>query len=129
MKNPKEEPKQDSAKERAKNYMRLKNGYKDKDYPINTPYEAAETAWQDYEHKVGNLYSSSFKDGFVLGVKWNSEKIMEFIEKLQQRQVEYENQAIKADSEHTTKKFTYKAIATRDCWKELFKMIQDGETE
>ena len=33
----------------------------------------------------------------------------------------------KLDHEHTYRKFTYKAMATRDCWKELLKLIEDGK--
>jgi hypothetical protein len=29
------------------------------------------------------------------------------------------------DSDHTYKKYTYRAQATRDCWKELLKLIED----
>lgn len=42
------------------------------------------------------------------------------IQKWQERQRHYEQLAEKhKDDEHNLKKFTYKAIATRDCWKEL----------
>lgn len=42
----------------------------------------------------------------------------------QERQKHYEDLAEKyRDSEHNYKKFTYKAMATRDCWKELFTEI------
>jgi hypothetical protein len=45
----------------------------------------------------------------------------------QKRQREYEALAEKhRDSEHTYKKYTYRAQATRDCWKELLKLIEDG---
>lgn len=42
----------------------------------------------------------------------------------QERQKHYEDLAEKyRDNEHNCKKFTYKAMATRDCWKELFTEI------
>ena len=42
----------------------------------------------------------------------------------QERQKHYEDLAEKyKDNEHNFKKFTYKAMATRDCWKELFTEI------
>ena len=45
----------------------------------------------------------------------------------QKRQREYEALADKhRDSEHIYKKYTYRAQATRDCWKELLKLIEDG---
>jgi hypothetical protein len=44
----------------------------------------------------------------------------------QKRQKRYEDLAEKhRDSEHTYKKYTYRAQATRDCWKELLKLIED----
>jgi hypothetical protein len=47
-------------------------------------------------------------------------KLKSLFWKWQQRQIEYENLANKyIDNEHNFKKFTYKAMATRDCWKEL----------
>lgn len=42
-----------------------------------------------------------------------------------ERQKHYEDLAEKHKyNEHNCKKFTYKAIATRDCWKELFAEIE-----
>ena len=42
----------------------------------------------------------------------------------QKRQREYEALAEKhRDSEHIYKKYTYRAQATRDCWKELLTLI------
>jgi hypothetical protein len=47
------------------------------------------------------------------------------IQMWQERQKHYENLAEKnKDNEHNYKKFIYKAIATRDCWKELLKEIE-----
>lgn len=43
----------------------------------------------------------------------------------QKRQREYEDLAEKhRDCEHTYKKYTYRAQATRDCWKELLTLIK-----
>ena len=36
--------------------------------------EAKNTAWNNYEHVEGNLYSSSFKNGFEIGAKWQQEQ-------------------------------------------------------
>lgn len=50
----------------------------------------------------------------------------ELISLWQQRQKYYEDLAEKhKDNEHTYKKFTYKAMATRDCWKELQKILEN----
>ena len=32
--------------------------------------KGAETAWSDYEYEEGNLYSTTFKGGWKLGIKW-----------------------------------------------------------
>jgi hypothetical protein len=32
--------------------------------------EAKNNAWDNYEHVEGNLYSTSFKNGFEIGVEW-----------------------------------------------------------
>jgi hypothetical protein len=37
--------------------------------------EAKQTAWMLYEHVEGNLYSTSFKNGFELGAKWKAERM------------------------------------------------------
>jgi hypothetical protein len=36
--------------------------------------EASDNAWLNYEHVEGNLYSTSFKNGFELGAKWYQEQ-------------------------------------------------------
>jgi hypothetical protein len=36
--------------------------------------EAKNNAWDNYEYVEGNLYSTSFKNGFELGVKWSQEQ-------------------------------------------------------
>jgi hypothetical protein len=36
--------------------------------------EASDNAWLNYEHVEGNLYSTSFKNGFKLGAKWQQEQ-------------------------------------------------------
>lgn len=37
--------------------------------------EAIEDAWGDYEYEEGNLYSTTFKGGFIAGAKWKSQQI------------------------------------------------------
>jgi hypothetical protein len=37
--------------------------------------EASHTAWLNYEHVEGNLYSTSFKNGFKFGAKWQAQRI------------------------------------------------------
>jgi hypothetical protein len=36
--------------------------------------EAKNNAWDNYEHVEGNLYSTSFKNGFESGAKWQQER-------------------------------------------------------
>ena len=50
------------------------------------------------------------------------------VESWQKRQREYEALAERhRDSEHTYKKYTYRAQATRDCWKELLTLTKKLE--
>lgn len=44
-------------------------------YVKETPEEAAEAAWTTYEYEEGNLYNTTFKGGFLLGAKWQLDKI------------------------------------------------------
>jgi hypothetical protein len=37
--------------------------------------EAKNNAWDNYEHVEGNLYSTSFKNGFEIGAKWQKERM------------------------------------------------------
>lgn len=53
------------------------------------------------------------------------EEAKKLIEMWQERQRYYEDLAIKyKDYEHNFKKYTYKAMATRDCWKELNTLLK-----
>jgi hypothetical protein len=36
--------------------------------------EASHTTWLNYEHVEGNLYSTSFKNGFKFGANWQQER-------------------------------------------------------
>jgi len=50
------------------------------------------------------------------------------IHKWQKQQIEYEELAeIHKENDHNFKKFKYKGIATRDCWKELLNVIKNGK--
>jgi hypothetical protein len=56
----------------------------------------------------------------------HKQKLNSLVESWQKRQKEYEDLAEKhRDSDHTYKKYIYRAQATRDCWKELLKLIED----
>lgn len=63
---------------------------------------------------------------FEMGAKWQAERIKKLIEKWEQDQIRYEELAVKhIDNQDNLAKFKYKAIATRDCWKELLNLIKD----
>jgi hypothetical protein len=56
----------------------------DKKYKITIPQEepkqetleeASHTAWLNYEHVEGNLYSTSFKNGFKFGAEWQEKRM------------------------------------------------------
>lgn len=42
---------------------------------VRTETFFAEEAWNNYEHVEGNLYSTSFKNGFKLGAEWKEKQI------------------------------------------------------
>ena len=53
-------------------------------------------------------------------------KLKSLVEEWHKRQEHYVDVAYKyVDDAHNNRKFTYKAMATRDCWKELLKLIED----
>ena len=56
------------------------------------------------------------------------DKLKSLVEEWRKRQEHYIDVAYKhVDNAHNNRKFTYKAMATRDCWKELLKLIKDGK--
>jgi hypothetical protein len=58
----------------------------------------------------------------------SEEELHKLVEKWKERQVHYENVAEKhRNNAHTYAKFTYKAMATRDCWKELLTLLKSQE--
>jgi hypothetical protein len=46
--------------------------------------EASHTAWLNYEHVEGTLYSTSFKNGFIEGAKWQAKRMYSEKEVLEQ---------------------------------------------
>ena len=78
--------------------------------------------------KQGSL-SEAIKQ--VINDKLQEESKLELnslVEFWQKRQRRYEALTEKhRDSEHTYKKYTYRAQATRDCWKELLSLIKKLE--
>ena len=37
--------------------------------------KAKENAWSDYEYQEGNLYSTTFSDGWKMAIKWYREQL------------------------------------------------------
>lgn len=57
-------------------------------------------------------------------------KLELLISEWNKRQLQYADLASQnIDCSHTTKKFTYKAMATRDCWKELLTLLNNHKDE
>jgi hypothetical protein len=78
--------------------------------------DVAGTTYIDFNYKI------------IIPQEEPKQKLNSLVESWQKRQKEYESLAEKhRDSEHTYKKYTYRAQATRDCWKELLKLIEDGK--
>jgi len=58
------------------------------------------------------------------------DKLKSLVEQWQKRQEEYVDIAYKnVDNAHANRKFTYKAMATRDCWKELITLLNKHKDE
>jgi len=58
------------------------------------------------------------------------DKLESLVVKLHQLQLHYEDVAQdNIGIEHNYKKFTYKAMATRDCWKELLTLLNSHKDE
>jgi hypothetical protein len=73
---PKEEPKFEDSIENSINIMSIANSmFSKKEEPKQeTLEEAKNNAWDNYEYVEGNLYSTSFKNGFEQGAKWQQER-------------------------------------------------------
>lgn len=74
------------------------------------------------------------KCGFPPKEKPNEEtledKLQSLVVKWHQRQLHYQDVAEdNITHEHTNRKFTYKAMATRDCWKELLTLLNESKDE
>ena len=58
------------------------------------------------------------------------DKLQSLVDKWQQLQLHYEEVAEdNIASEHNHRKFTYKAMATRDCWKELLTLLNSNKDD
>jgi hypothetical protein len=58
------------------------------------------------------------------------DKLQSLVAKWHQLQLHYQDVAEdNITHEHTNRKFTYKAQATRDCWKELLTLLNESKNE
>jgi hypothetical protein len=58
------------------------------------------------------------------------DKLQSLVFKWHKLQLRYQDLADdNITNEHTNRKFTYKAIATRDCWKELLTLLNESKDE
>jgi hypothetical protein len=58
------------------------------------------------------------------------DKLQSLVDKWHQRQLHYQDVAEdNITHQHTNRKFTYKAMATRDCWKELLTLLNETKKE
>ena len=111
-------------------------------YLIHCPdNEVLEEPKQEYEYIgecKGNDGNGCFMDNpahncgcFVRKPKQETileDKLKLLVEEWRERQINYETSANNFIEDHSNnRKFTYKAMATRDCWKELLKLIEDGK--
>lgn len=75
---------------------------------------------------VGGFSEENKEDTLISNLKIT--ELTALIETWKQKQRDYEMEAEKHRScEHTYKKYTYRAQATRDCWKELLSLIKKLE--
>lgn len=88
--------------------------------------EATERYFKDLSPDI------SFEKTVIFGSEWNKNKmfneLIKLVEKWQHDQWRYESMADKCMNLNDFKnqmKFTYKSQATRDCWKELHKLISE----
>jgi len=85
-------PKQQTIKLTEEEWSELNNGSKGSDDHISdiskmveVPQQeisdeeiekAKENAWSDYEYQEGNLYSTTFSDGWEMAIKWYREQLI-----------------------------------------------------
>ena len=93
----------------------------------NPKQETLEEAAEVYSKRSSaSVFQENHKKDFINGAKWQQDKLKSLVVKWRQLQLHYEEVAEdNIASEHNHRKFTYKAMATRDCWKELLKLIED----
>ena len=109
-------------------------------YKIIIPQEEPKQAYyeeqKELRRKLLNLIDNLEKDELLrLSKEEANQETLEnklelLISEWNKRQLQYTDLASQnIDCSHTTKKFTYKAMATRDCWKELLTLLNNHKDE
>ena len=62
--------------------------------------QAKEEAWNEYTYEGGNLYSTSFKNGFELGAEWKESEFKSLFEGLLSKQKEIISSPIRFNGVH-----------------------------
>ena len=109
-------------------------------YKIIIPQEEPKQAYyeeqKELRRKLLNLIDNLEKDELLrLSKEEANQETLEnklelLISEWNKRQLQYTDLASQnIDCSHTTKKFTYKAMATRDCWKELLTLLNNHKDD
>ena len=109
-------------------------------YKIIIPQEEPKQAYyeeqKELRRKLLNLIDNLEKDELLrLSKEEANQETLEnklelLISEWNKRQLQYTDLVSQnIDCSHTTKKFTYKAMATRDCWKELLTLLNNHKDE
>jgi hypothetical protein len=107
------------------------------DYKIIVPKEEPKQRLEKYSERFDNK-ENEIVQGVFNPENWGrrlvedkqetlEDKLKSLVKEWQERQWKYQDIAQNAMNEQTDRKFTYKAMATRDCWKELLKIIEYGK--
>jgi hypothetical protein len=82
-------PKQQTIKLTEEEWSELNNGSKGSHNSLNISDTSSQTisdemtkiekalyhAWSDYEYQEGNLYSTTFRDGWLMGIDWYKKQL------------------------------------------------------
>jgi hypothetical protein len=64
-----------SLEEAIKIVSHFINNFINKEISDEEIEKAKENAWSDYEYQEGNLYSTTFSDGWKMAIKWYREQL------------------------------------------------------
>ena len=87
--------------------------------------EAVANSWWDYEHVEGHLYSTTYRNGFIEGAKWQAEKMYseeEVLTLFKKYQYDLAQWVLKRE-----RKSDYGLMPIPTEWFEEFKNTKDGK--